>query len=152
GDGPQVPGMRPATIHMAGSGGKAELAWSPKARARRAPAEPPVSHRYGRGARLVQPSLEGGTRMAFDVGRVRAAYPALRDGYAYREGPAGTQVPAEVIEAIGGAYMAGLSNAGGAFPASGRADAVTSACRQAVADLVGGDPAGVILGPNMTTL
>ncbi len=90
--------------------------------------------------------------MAFDVSRVRAAYPALADGYAYLDGAAGTQVPAAVIEAITRAYRAGLGNAGGAFPASGRADAITRACREAVADLVGGDPAGVVLGPNMTTL
>ncbi len=31
--------------------------------------------------------------VTFDVEAVRAAYPALRDGYAYLDGPAGTQVP-----------------------------------------------------------
>ena len=45
-----------------------------------------------------------------------------------------------------------LGNVGGAFPASGRADAIVAGCRQAVADLVGGDPDGVVFGPNMTTL
>src|SRR6516165_9648444 len=90
--------------------------------------------------------------MTFDVGRVRAAYPALADGYAYLDGAAGTQVPAAVIGAIRGAYEAGLSNGDGAFPASARADAITAACREAIADLVGGEPAGVVLGPNMTTL
>jgi selenocysteine lyase/cysteine desulfurase len=39
----------------------------------------------------------------WDVGRVRAMYPALADGYAYLDGAAGTQVPAAVIEAIAGA-------------------------------------------------
>ena len=90
--------------------------------------------------------------MAFDVTRVRAAYPALADGYAYLDGAAGTQVPASVIAAISAAYQAGIGNSGGAFPASARADAITQSCREAVADLVGGDPAGVVLGPNMTTL
>jgi len=90
--------------------------------------------------------------VAFEVSRVRACYPALADGYAYLDGAAGTQLPATVIDAIGDAYMAGLGNAGGAFPASQRADAITGACRAAVADLTGGQPAGVILGPNMTTL
>jgi cysteine desulfurase family protein (TIGR01976 family) len=90
--------------------------------------------------------------VAFDVRRVRAAYPALADGYAYLDGAAGTQVPAAVIGAIRGAYEGGLGNAGGAFPASANADAITVGCREAVADLVGGDPAGVVLGPNMTTL
>jgi cysteine desulfurase family protein (TIGR01976 family) len=90
--------------------------------------------------------------MAFDVSKVRAAYPALADGYAYLDGAAGTQLPTAVIDAISGAYSAGLGNSGGAFPASSRADAITAECRAAVADLTGGVPAGVILGPNMTTL
>jgi cysteine desulfurase family protein (TIGR01976 family) len=90
--------------------------------------------------------------VGWDVGRVRALYPALGDGYAWLDGAAGTQVPATVVEAIAGAYRAGFGNVGGAFPASGRADAIVAGCRQAVADLVGGDPDGVVLGPNMTTL
>ncbi|HEX9034336.1 MAG TPA: cysteine desulfurase-like protein, partial [Streptosporangiaceae bacterium] len=90
--------------------------------------------------------------MAFDVSRVRAGYPALADGYAYLDGAAGTQVPQSVIEAISDAYKGGIGNAGGAFPASRRSVEITDSCRAAVADLVGGDPAGVILGPNMTTL
>jgi cysteine desulfurase family protein (TIGR01976 family) len=90
--------------------------------------------------------------MQFDVEGVRASYPALADGYAYLDGAAGTQVPAAVIEAISQAQAAGLGNAGGAFPASARADEITAGCRAAVAALVGGRPEGVILGPNMTTL
>jgi len=90
--------------------------------------------------------------MTFDVRRVRAGYPALAGGYAYLDGAAGTQLPDPVIEAIAGAYRAGLGNSGGAFPASRRADDLEAGCRQAVADVTGGTPEGVILGPNMTTL
>src|SRR5258705_11895767 len=90
--------------------------------------------------------------MAFDVTRVRAAYPALADGYAYLDGAAGTQVPAAVIAAISAAYQAGIGNSGGAFPASARADAITQSCREAVADLVGGGPAGVVLWPTRSML
>jgi cysteine desulfurase family protein (TIGR01976 family) len=90
--------------------------------------------------------------VTFDVRKVRSGYPALADGHAYLDGAAGTQVPAAVIDAIGDAYRAGLGNAGGAFPASRRSDVITSECRRAVADLTGGEPDGVILGPNMTTL
>jgi len=86
------------------------------------------------------------------VRRVRALYPALADGHAYLDGAAGTQVPAAVVDAIAGAYRRGIGNAGGAFPASGRSAAIVAECRGAVADLVGGDPDGVVLGPNMTTL
>jgi cysteine desulfurase family protein (TIGR01976 family) len=95
---------------------------------------------------------KGRSAMTFDVSRVRACYPALADGYAYLDGAAGTQVPSAVIGAISAAYQAGLGNAGGAFPASARSVEITQQCRAAVADLVGGDPGGVVLGPNMTTL
>ncbi len=90
--------------------------------------------------------------MGFHVAKVRDCYPALTDGYAYLDGAAGTQVPSAVIDAISHAYAAGLSNAGGVFPASERADAITAACRDAIADLVGGTADGVVLGSNMTTL
>ncbi len=80
--------------------------------------------------------------MALDAAAVRAAYPALADGYAYLDGAAGTQVPEAVIDAISAAYRAGLGNAGGAFPASERSVALTAECRQAVADLTGGAPDG----------
>jgi cysteine desulfurase family protein (TIGR01976 family) len=90
--------------------------------------------------------------MGFDVHAIRACYPALADGYAYLDGAAGTQVPRSVIEAISAAYANGLGNSGGAFPASERSDLITAQCRHAVAALTGGEPDGVILGPNMTTL
>jgi cysteine desulfurase family protein (TIGR01976 family) len=90
--------------------------------------------------------------MSFDVGRVRALYPALGDGYAYLDGAAGTQVPETVIDAVAGAYRVGIGNVGGAFPASGRSGELVAECRRAVADLVGGESDGVVLGPNMTTL
>ena len=90
--------------------------------------------------------------MSFDVGRVRALYPALADGFAYLDGAAGTQVPQTVIDAVAGAYRSGIGNVGGAFPASRRSDELVAEGRRAVADLVGGEPDGVVLGPNMTTL
>jgi cysteine desulfurase family protein (TIGR01976 family) len=90
--------------------------------------------------------------VAYDVSAVRASYPALADGVAYLDGAAGTQVPYPVIEAIADAYRGGLGNVGGAFPASHRSDGIVAECRAAVADLVGGHPGGVIVGPNMTTL
>jgi cysteine desulfurase family protein (TIGR01976 family) len=90
---------------------------------------------------------------SFDVARVRAHYPALKDGWAYLDGAAGTQVPDAVIEATALAYRSGIGNHGGAFAASTRSGAYADAARAAVADLVGGtDPRGVVLGPNSTTL
>jgi cysteine desulfurase family protein (TIGR01976 family) len=90
--------------------------------------------------------------VTFDIAGVRASYPALGDGYAYLDGAAGTQVPLSVVEAISAAYRGGLGNLGGAFAASDRSGEIVAAARSAIADLVGGDAAGVILGPNMTTL
>ena len=90
--------------------------------------------------------------MSFDVKHVREAYPALSDGCAYLDGAAGTQVPAAVIEASAAAYRSGIGNVGGTFPASARSGSVVAECRQALADLTGARPDGVILGPNMTTL
>ena len=90
--------------------------------------------------------------MAFDVSRVRATYPALRDGHAYLDGAAGTQVPDAVIDAIASAYRAGIGNIGGAFAASRRSDAIVAEGRRAVADLVGGEASGVVFGPSMTAL
>ena len=84
--------------------------------------------------------------MGLDVSAVRAAYPALADGYAYLDGAAGTQLPAPVIDAISAAHRSGLGNSDGAFPASARSDAIVAACRRAIADLVGGNPAGVWIG------
>src|SRR5580704_3105059 len=90
--------------------------------------------------------------MKLDVEAVRACYPALADGCAYLNGDAGTQVPVTVIDAISQAQARGLSNSGGAFPASQRADDITAESRSAVAALTGGQPEGVIFGPSMTAL
>ncbi len=89
---------------------------------------------------------------SFDVGAVRALYPALADGHAYLDGAAGTQVPASVIEAIAAAYRAGIGNLDGAFAASGRSGQIVAGARAAVADLVGAAPEGVVFGPSATAL
>jgi len=90
--------------------------------------------------------------VSYDVKRIRDRYPALATDTVFLDGAAGTQSPLEVIEAIAGAYRAGTSNGGGRFATSARADAYAAAARQGIADLVGADPLGVVLGPNMTTL
>ncbi|MDK3257180.1 cysteine desulfurase-like protein [Blastococcus capsensis] len=87
-----------------------------------------------------------------DVARVRGLFPALADGYVHADGPAGSLVPENVAHAVGSAMRMPVANRGGVFPASGRAEALVSVARAAVADLVGGRPGGVVLGANMTTL
>jgi len=102
-------------------------------------------HPYDVGVTTLVPSL--------DVAAVRAAYPALDDGWAYLDGAAGTQVPRAVIDAVTQAWTRGIGNSGGVFEASARSDGYTAGARQAVADLVGApSPDGVMLGPNMTSM
>jgi cysteine desulfurase family protein (TIGR01976 family) len=87
-----------------------------------------------------------------DVARVRGLFPALADGFVHTDAPAGSLLPESVARAVGHALRMPVANRGGVFPASGRAEALVTAARSAVADLVGGVPNGVVLGPNMTTL
>src|SRR3954454_8749992 len=90
--------------------------------------------------------------MDYDVERVRASFPALRDGTAYFDGPGGSQVPREVAHAVAATMGAGLSNRRSVTAAERRADEIVRAARQAVADLVGGVPEGVVCGRSMTQL
>jgi cysteine desulfurase family protein (TIGR01976 family) len=90
--------------------------------------------------------------MAFDVASVRGLFPALGDGWVHLDAPAGMLVPEPVAAAVATALRAPVSAPGGVFPASLRAEAIVDAGRRAVADLVGGDPAGVVLGPSVAVL
>jgi cysteine desulfurase family protein (TIGR01976 family) len=90
--------------------------------------------------------------MSFDVARVRAAYPALAEGFAHLDGAAGTQVAAPVIDAVAGTLRRAVSNRGTAFEAARRSGEIVAAAREAVADLVGGSAAGVAFGPSATSL
>ncbi|SFQ44032.1 cysteine desulfurase family protein, VC1184 subfamily [Amycolatopsis arida] len=90
--------------------------------------------------------------MAFDVARIRGLFPALGDGWIHFDGAGGMLVPEQVASAVSTAMRAPVSGPGGAFPASQRAESIVAAARRAVADLVGGDPAGVVLGPSASVL
>jgi cysteine desulfurase family protein (TIGR01976 family) len=87
-----------------------------------------------------------------DVARVRGLFPALADGFVHADGAAGALLPESVARAVGNAMRMPVAARGGIFPASGRAEAIVSAARGAVADLVGGLPGGVVLGPSLTAL
>lgn len=88
--------------------------------------------------------------LVFDVTAARADFPALVEGLAHFDGPGGTQVPAAVSDAVVDAMRSAVSNRHGPFASSRRADAIVDSAREAVADLVGGEPDGVILGQSMT--
>ena len=87
--------------------------------------------------------------------RVRAAFPAVSeagDGTAYFDGPGGSQVPAVVARAVADAMTAGLSNRGTVTASERRAEAIVVEARNALGDLLGSDPRGVVLGRSMTQL
>ncbi len=87
-----------------------------------------------------------------DVLRVRAAFPALDHGVAHFDGPGGSQVPSTVAEAVARTLTAGVANRGTVTDAERRAESAVVDARQAMADLVGADPRGVVFGRSMTQL
>ncbi|MEI5034363.1 cysteine desulfurase-like protein [Streptomyces sp. S1A(2023)] len=90
--------------------------------------------------------------MSYDVGAVRAQFPALRSGTAHFDGPGGTQTPASVIAAIGEAMSGPLSIRGTALPGEVNAEEIVRGFRQAMADLLGADPGGIVYGRSATQL
>ncbi|MFH8360659.1 cysteine desulfurase-like protein [Streptomyces anulatus] len=90
--------------------------------------------------------------MSYDVGAVRAQFPALRSGTAHFDGPGGTQTPASVIAAIGEAMSGSLSIRGSALPGEVNAEEIVRGFRQAMADLLGADPGGIVFGRSATQL
>ena len=87
-----------------------------------------------------------------DVDAVRDRFPALTRGAAYLDGPGGSQVPADVLEAISACLTETNANLGGAFATSEGAVEVMARGRAALADFTGGHPDGIAFGANMTTL
>ncbi|HEV2460238.1 MAG TPA: aminotransferase class V-fold PLP-dependent enzyme, partial [Ktedonobacterales bacterium] len=88
----------------------------------------------------------------------RAHFPSLeleQDGrpVVYFDGPAGTQVPQESIDAITSYLRTSNANTGGAFLTSRRSDAMLAEAHAAMADFLNAaDPREIVLGANMTTL
>jgi cysteine desulfurase family protein (TIGR01976 family) len=90
--------------------------------------------------------------MSYDVASVRAAFPSLRSGTAHFDGPGGTQVPEVVGRAVADTLTASIANRGRATAAERRADDVVVGARQAMGDLLGADPAGIVFGRSATEL
>ncbi len=87
-----------------------------------------------------------------DVEAVRARFSALRRPLAFFDGPGGTQVPDEVIDAIAAYLRESNANLGGPFETSRRSDAVVTNARLAAGGFLGCSPDEVAFGANMTTL
>ncbi|MCZ2847908.1 cysteine desulfurase-like protein [Modestobacter sp. VKM Ac-2978] len=90
--------------------------------------------------------------MSFDVAALRAHFPALTDGAAHFDGPGGSQTPDVVAQAVAATMTQPMANRGSVTQAERNADAIVVAARQAVADLTGGDPGGVVFGRSATAL
>ncbi|MGO1165152.1 MAG: cysteine desulfurase-like protein [Janibacter sp.] len=90
--------------------------------------------------------------VALDVTALRASFPALGSGVAYFDGPGGTQTPTAVGEAVAGTLTGPLSNRGTDIVSQRNAEQAISGFRQAIADLVGGEPGGIVYGRSATQI
>ena len=90
--------------------------------------------------------------MAFDVARVRGLHPTLGDGWVHFDAQAGMLIPDSVATTVSTAFRTSSASALGPHPAARRSAGLLEAARQAVADLVNGDPAGVVLGADRAVL
>jgi len=87
-----------------------------------------------------------------DVEAVRARFSALQRPYVFFDGPAGTQVPDEVIDAIASYLRESNANVGGAFETSRRTGELVERAHEAAARFLGCTHREVIFGPSMTNL
>jgi cysteine desulfurase family protein (TIGR01976 family) len=90
--------------------------------------------------------------VALDVEAVRARYSALQRAFAFFDGPGGTQVPDEVIDAVSRYYRESNANTSGPYETSRRTEALVTQARLTAAEFLGCTPDEPIFGANMTTL
>ena len=88
---------------------------------------------------------------------IRARFPALERTIggapvAYFDGPGGTQVPREVVDAMTEYLYRHNANTHWHYPTSEETDAMLAGAREALADFLGASAGEVAFGANMTTL
>jgi cysteine desulfurase family protein (TIGR01976 family) len=88
---------------------------------------------------------------------VRRDFPALDRKHegtpvAYFDGPGGTQVPRQVVDAVSDYLYHHNANTHWLYPTSAETDEALDAARVAHADFVNGEPTEIAFGLNMTTL
>src|SRR5712664_1863208 len=103
------------------------------------------------------PALHEAISKTFDVGWVREQFPSLRlrvngQQAAFLDGPAGTQVPRQVMDAVQKYFLEQNANTYGAFLTSRRTNEVIVDARSAMADFFNCSPEEVVFGQNMTTI
>src|SRR5215475_12061830 len=92
-----------------------------------------------------------------DIAWVREQFPSLKTEVAERpaaflDGPAGTQVPRQVMDAIYEYLLHSNANTYGAFLTSRRTNEMILGVRAAMADFFNCSPEEVVFGQNMTTI
>jgi cysteine desulfurase family protein (TIGR01976 family) len=90
--------------------------------------------------------------LALDVEAVRRRFSALRQPLAFFDGPGGTQVPDEVIDAVSRYYRESNANVSGPYATSRRTEALVEQARLTAGEFLGCAPEEAIFGANMTTL
>ena len=103
------------------------------------------------------PVMQGSGVQEFDIAWVRQQFPSLKlqvngRAAAFLDGPAGTQVPRQVMEAVQNYFLTSNANTCGAFETSRRNDAMIGSARMAMADFFNCDANEVVFGQNMTTI
>jgi cysteine desulfurase family protein (TIGR01976 family) len=101
--------------------------------------------------------VQGMGSKPLDVGWVREQFPSLQlqvngQPAAFLDGPAGTQVPRQVMDAVQNYYLKSNANTCGAFATSRSNDAMIASARAAMADFFNCDKDEVVFGQNMTTI
>jgi cysteine desulfurase family protein (TIGR01976 family) len=103
------------------------------------------------------PAVHEAISKTFDVAWVREQFPSLQlkvngQQAAFLDGPAGTQVPRQVMDAVQNYFLDANANTYGAFLTSRRTNEMIANTRAAMADLFNCTPEEVVFGQNMTTI
>jgi cysteine desulfurase family protein (TIGR01976 family) len=106
---------------------------------------------------MSSPGLNRTTANELDVSWARAQFPSLHTQVngqpaAFLDGPAGTQVPTQVMHVIQSYLMGANANTGGAFLTSRRTESMVGGARAAMADFFHCEKDEVVFGQNMTTI
>jgi len=103
------------------------------------------------------PAFQGTEINSLDIAWIREQFPSLTlpvHGHtaAFLDGPAGTQVPKQVMDAIHYYLLGANANTYGAFLTSRRTNQAILDARAAMADFFHSSPEEVVFGQNMTTI
>ena len=91
------------------------------------------------------------------VEEIRTHFPALRRVHnnqpvAYFDGPGGTQVPTQVVDAMSDYLFNHNANTHWEYPTSNETDRIIDEARQTVAEFLNASPSEIAFGQNMTSL